>query len=257
MRPTEFDDPQFLERLRQGDSSAYRILVRRFHTSLVRFAASIIGSHAQAEEVVQDSWLAVCSGVGKFEERSSLVTWIFSIVTNRARTRISREGRLVGLGALMEGTAPHERGVPLSEFKPDGHWAEAPKLWDELNPERIVGGRQIWDHVQAVIDRLPSGQRAVILLRDMEGRDAEETCALLEISAENQRVLLHRARSRIRQEIDTLIGTAPVSSGASVHPVRDAKTGSGGNRVTRLLHVLARFLERYSNPVTVVFTSSR
>src|SRR5450631_4257029 len=158
MRATEFDDPQFLARLRQGDSTAFRVLVRRFHASLVRFAASIIGSHAQAEEVVQDSWLAVCTGVGRFEGRSSVVTWIFSIVMNRARTRVSREGRLVGLGALLEGTSPTERGVPLTDFKPDGHWAEMPRLWDELNPERIVAGRQLWDHVQMVIDRLPAGQ---------------------------------------------------------------------------------------------------
>src|ERR1700735_4315810 len=107
MRATEFDDPDFLARLRLGAAAASRALVRRFHASLVRFAASIIGSHAQAEEVVQDSWLAVHAGVGRFEGRSSLVTWIFSIVMNRARTRISREGRLVGLGALMEGTCPN------------------------------------------------------------------------------------------------------------------------------------------------------
>src|ERR1700722_13327324 len=88
MRATEFDDPRFLARLRQGESTAYRILVRRFHASLVRFAASIIGSHAQAEEVVQDAWLAVYAGVAKFEGRSSVVTWIFSIVMNRARTRV-------------------------------------------------------------------------------------------------------------------------------------------------------------------------
>ena len=232
MRATEYDDPGFLTRLRQGDSAAYRVLVRRFHASLVRFAASIIGSHAQAEEVVQDSWLAVYAGVGRFEGRSSLVTWIFSIVMNRARTRVSREGRLVGLGALMEGTNPAERGVPLTEFKPDGHWMEVPRLWDELNPERIVGGRQLWDHVQGVIDRLPAGQRAVILLRDLEGRDAEETCAVLEISAENQRVLLHRARSRIRQEIDALIGMEPVRHAAP------ARRSRGVGIVVRVLHVL-------------------
>jgi RNA polymerase sigma-70 factor (ECF subfamily) len=236
MRATEYDDPGFLARLRQGDPAAYRILVRRFHASLVRFAAAIIGSHAQAEEVVQDSWLAVYAGVGRFEGRSSLVTWIFSIVMNRARTRASREGRLVGLGALMEGTSPTGRGVPLTEFKPDGHWVEIPRLWDELSPERIVGGRQLWDHVQAVIDRLPAGQRAVILLRDMEGRDAEETCALLEISAENQRVLLHRARSRIRQEIDALVGVDPVTR---VAPTRRPREGSV---VTRALHVLANLM---------------
>lgn len=233
MRATEYDDPGFLARLRQGDTAAYRQLVRRFHASLVRFAASIIGSHAQAEEVVQDSWIAVYAGVGRFEGRASLVTWIFSIVMNRAKTRVTREGRLVGLGALMEGTNPAERGVPLTEFKPDGHWMEAPRLWDELNPERIVGGRQLWDHVQAVIDRLPAGQRAVILLRDMEGRDADETCAVLEISPENQRVLLHRARSRIRRELDALIGTEPVRRAAPALPPRNLGV------VERVCHVLS------------------
>ena len=179
------------------------------------------------------------AGVGRFEGRSSLVTWIFSIVMNRAKTRVSREGRLVGLGALMEGTSPTQRGIPLTEFKPDGHWAETPKLWDELNPERIVGGRQLWDHVQAVIEQLPPGQRAVILLRDMEGRDAEETCGLLEISAENQRVLLHRARSRIRQEIDTLVGVEP-SVRTAPGPASRAQSAGGG--VARVLHRLASFL---------------
>ena len=237
MRPTEYDDPGFLARLRQGDTAAYRQLVRRFHASLVRFAASIIGSHAQAEEVVQDSWLAVYAGVGRFEGRASLVTWIFSIVMNRARTRVGREGRLVGLGALMEGTNPAERGVPLTEFKPDGHWMEVPRLWDELDPERIVGGRQLWDHVQAVIDQLPAGQRAVILLRDMEGRDADETCAVLEISAENQRVLLHRARSRIRREIDALVGMDPVRRSA---PAVRRRHSSVVERVCHALSVLAR-----------------
>ena len=250
MRATEYDDPGFLARLRQGDPVAYRVLVRRFHGSLVRFAASIIGSQAHAEEVVQDSWLAIYAGVGRFEGRSSLVTWIFSIVMNRARTRVSREGRLVGLGALMEGTNPTERGVPLSDFKPDGHWAEVPRLWDELDPERIIAGRQLWDHVQAVIDRLPAGQRAVILLRDMEGRDAEETCAVLEISAENQRVLLHRARSRIRQEIDALTGTVPVKRAAA------ARRTQGSGIVMRALHVLASLM-RPSSPVIVVLASAR
>jgi RNA polymerase sigma-70 factor (ECF subfamily) len=270
MRATEFDDPRFLTRLRSGDADAYRALVRRFHASLVRFAASIIGSHAQAEEVVQDAWLAVFAGVDRFEGRSSLVTWMFSIVTNRARTRISREGRLVGLGALMTGTSADERGVPLSAFKPDGHWSEAPGLWDELNPERIVGGRQLWDHVQSVIDTLPGGQRAVILLRDMEGRDAEETCTLLDISAENQRVLLHRARCRIRLEIDRLVGGA-----SAVAPKRAAaaKVTRRAEGAARMLHGLAgglfdvllgmplwgltRLLARPSHPVMMVLASTR
>src|SRR5579862_6814613 len=189
MRQTEFDQPEFLASLRRGDEQAYRALIRRFHGSLVGLAASIIGSRAQAEEVVQDAWLAVFSGIGAFEGRSSVVTWLFSIVLNRARTRAAREGRLVGLPALMEGSNPGGRAVPVTDFKLDGHWIEAPRLWDELDPERIVGGRQLWDHVMEAVDRLPSGQRAVIILRDMEGCDAEEACALLDITAENQRVL--------------------------------------------------------------------
>jgi RNA polymerase sigma-70 factor (ECF subfamily) len=272
MRATEFDEPAFVERLRRGESGAYRALVRRFHASLVRFAASIIGSHAQAEEVVQDSWIAVYAGIGRFEGRSSLVTWIFSIVMNRARTRVSREGRTVGLSALMEGTPPSGRGVPLSEFKPDGHWVEVPRLWDELDPERIVGGRQLWDHVQTVIDALPAGQKAVILLRDMEGRDAEETCQVLEISAENQRVLLHRARNRIRGEIDMLIGARPaVGVATAARPARRTRGGGitdgvprwFGNRAfgppiwfRRLAHGLA-VLTRVVNPIRMAPISVR
>jgi RNA polymerase sigma-70 factor, ECF subfamily len=206
MRQTEFDEPEFLARLRRGEEQAFRSLIRRFHTSLIGVAAAIIGSRAQAEEVVQDAWLAVFAGIDRFEGRSSLATWVFSIVLNRARTRASREGRLVGLPALLDGTEPGGRAVDVLEFRPDGHWREVPRLWDELSPERIVGGRQLWDHVTEAIERLPAGQRAVIILRDIDGRDAEETCALLDISAENQRVLLHRARGRIRRTIDALIG---------------------------------------------------
>lgn len=222
MRQTEFDQPEFLARLRSGDEGAYRTLIRRFHGSLIGVAAAIIGSRAQAEEVVQDAWLAVFSGIGGFEGRSSLATWVFSIVLNRARTRATREGRLVGLPALMEGAPPGGRAVDASEFKPDGHWNEAPRLWDDISPERIVGGRQLWDHVMEAIDRLPAGQRAVIILRDMEGCEAEEACTLLGITAENQRVLLHRARGRIRHVVDTVTGAAHRSKAAQ--PVQGPRT---------------------------------
>ena len=243
MPQAEFDDPAFLARLRQGESGAYRQLIRRFHGSLVGVAASIIGSRAQAEEVVQDAWLAVFSGIGRFEGRSSVVTWLFSIVLNRARTRASREGRLVGLPALMMGTDPGERAVPLSAFKPDGHWAEIPRLWDEIDPERIVGGRQVWDHVQAVIETLPAGQRAVIILRDMESRSAEEACELLGISAENQRVLLHRARGRVRQAIDVLTGAAPQFTGvAATGPARRRRAPPSLTRLAGAFQAVCRRL---------------
>ncbi len=152
---------------------------------------------------MQDAWLAVFNGIGRFEGRSSLATWLFAIVLNRARSRAQREKRLVALPTEADHT--NERAVPLSAFKPDGHWIDAPRLWEEIDPERVVGGRQLWQIVQSEIDRLPAGQRAVIVLRDIEGQTAEEACTLLNITSENQRVLLHRARSRIRLTIDELI----------------------------------------------------
>jgi len=236
---SEFDDPAFLARLRQGDQRAYQQLIRRFHGSLVGVAAAIIGSHAQGEEVVQDAWLAVHAGIDRFEGRSSLMTWVFSIVLNRARTRASREARTVGLPDMTDGGEPGERAVPLSAFQPDGHWVEAPRLWDEVSPERIVGGRQLWDHVSQAIDRLPAAQRAVLILRDIEQCEAQEACTLLAISAENQRVLLHRARGRIRATIDSLLGAEPVGV-ARATPGRRGGRASGA--VGRYVAVLVRLL---------------
>ena len=203
MNDAEFNSPAFLALLRRGDEGATGKLIRRYHGSLVGVAGGIIGSRAQAEEVVQDAWLAVFGGVSRFEGRSTLAAWIFTIVLNRARSRARQEGRLVG---LPDGLAGGERGVPDADFHPDGHWREVPALWDQLDPERVVGGRQLWDHVQQAIEQLPAGQRAVVILRDMEGASAEAACALLSLSPENQRVLLHRARSRIRRVIDGLLG---------------------------------------------------
>ncbi len=222
MAETEFDDPAFLALLRAGDAGAYRRLIRRFHGSLVGTASAIIGSRAQAEEVVQDAWLAVFAGIGRFEGRSSLSSWLFAIVMNRARTRISRESRTVALPALDASDAA-ERAVPLDRFMPDGHWAEAPRLWDELDPERMLSGRQLWQHVQEAIEKLPPGQQAVIILRDIEGRTAEEACELLTISSENQRVLLHRARGRVRRTIELLSdGPAAAAPAAAPAPRRPA-----------------------------------
>ncbi len=250
MRQSEFDEPSFLARLRQGEPHAYRALVRRFHGSLVGVASSIIGSRAQAEEVVQDAWLAVFAGIARFEGRSSLTTWIFSIVLNRARTRATREGRLVGLPALLEGTEPGGRAVDASEFKPDGHWREVPHLWDEISPERIVGGRQLWEHVQQAIERLPAGQRAVLILRDMEGREAEEACALLGISAENQRVLLHRARGRIRQTIDRLVGAETPAAAPAPRLSRRARPQRPAvGRLAVLARLCHALLVRLADPI--------
>lgn len=217
----EFDTEEFLDLLRSGNERAYRRLIRRYHTVLVNLAQGIIGSRAQAEEVVQDSWLAVFRNVARFEGRSSLAGWLFTIVMNRARTRITSEGRTVAL----PGSEGHERAVDMSNFTADGHWSELPALWDVLDPERQVGGRQLWAHVMDIIETLPAGQKAVILLRDLEQRSAEEACELLSISAENQRVLLHRARGRIRVAIDQLVGTAPAVTRTAAAAARPARAG--------------------------------
>jgi RNA polymerase sigma-70 factor, ECF subfamily len=226
MDDSAFDSPEFLERLRRGEEAAYRRLVRRFHGVLVGVASGVIGSRAQAEEVVQDTWIAVFNNIGGFEGRSSLASWLYTIVLNRARTRIGKESRLVGLPAVLDGSQGEERAVPASAFHTDGHWIEAPRLWDELDPERVVAGRQLWDHVQEAIELLPAGQKTVIILRDMEDRTGEEICALLQITPENQRVMLHRARARIRAAIDRI--TAPAAPKAAPAPaLRGARRGHG------------------------------
>jgi RNA polymerase sigma-70 factor, ECF subfamily len=249
---SEFNDPTFLAMLRDGDQRAYQRLIRRFHGSLVGVAAAIIGSHAQGEEVVQDAWLAVHAGIGRFEGRSSLITWIFSIVLNRARTRASREARTVGLPDFSDGGEPGERAVPLSAFQPDGHWVETPHLWDEVSPERIVGGRQLWEHVQQAIERLPAAQRAVLILRDIEQCEAQEACDLLQISAENQRVLLHRARGRIRATIDSLIGAAP----ARVSPAQAGRrTARPTAPVTCCIAALLRLLAHLTRGPAIASTT--
>src|SRR5208282_830419 len=140
----------------------------------------------------QDTWLAVVGNISSFEGRSSLATWLFTIAANRARTRAKREGRMVALAPpSAEG---EERAVETQNFRADGRWIVMPRLWHDLDPEREIGGRQLRKHVEAVIEQLPPNQKAVLILRDIERGSAEEACEVLDVSAENQRVLLHRAR---------------------------------------------------------------
>lgn len=240
MDDREFDHPEFLARLRAGEEAAYRRLVRRFHAALVGVAAGIIGSRAQAEEVVQDSWLAVHGAIARFEGRSTLASWIYTIVLNRARTRIGKEGRLVGLPAVLDGSQGEERALPAGAFRDDGHWAEAPRLWDELDPERVVAGRQLWEHVQEAIEALPAGQRAVLVMRDMEGMPGEEICALLQITPENQRVMLHRARSRIRAAIDRVTSPAAARPEAPAPVPARRRVGVVSRLAAALRQVAAR-----------------
>jgi RNA polymerase sigma-70 factor (ECF subfamily) len=198
---------ELVARLRAGDEGAFEALIDRYHRSLLRLAMLYVPSYAIAEEVVQETWLGVLQGLSRFEGRSSLRTWIFRILTNRARTRGQREGRSIPFSAVWnpEGEAA-EPAVEADRFLPPehasaGHWMSHPHNWDALPEERLLG-RETRAQIQQAIDALPGSQREVITLRDVEGWSSEEVCNILNISEPNQRVLLHRARSKVRRALE-------------------------------------------------------
>jgi RNA polymerase sigma-70 factor (ECF subfamily) len=172
---------------------------------MVRLARSFVATRAAAEDVVQDTWLAVIEGLGNFEQRSSLKSWIFGILVNKARTRGVRDRRMM---VFSDFASPGETSEPIvdpARFNAAGYWTDPPLPWDELDPERVVAGQQLWAHLASAIDDLPPAQRAVIIMRDVEGHDSEETCHILGVSDVNQRVLLHRARAKLRQIVEKLV----------------------------------------------------
>jgi RNA polymerase sigma-70 factor, ECF subfamily len=193
-------DAELLGRLRAGDERAFVTLVRRHHAVMLRLAAGYVPSMAVAEEVVQDTWLGVLRGIGGFEGRSSVSTWLFRILVNRARTAGARERRSVAIGDAVP-------AVDQSRFDATGHWAAPPGSWVE-EAENRVDAAKLADRLRSAVDELPARQREVVLLRDVEGLSSEEVCGVLEISEGNQRVLLHRARSRLRQVLETEFGRA-------------------------------------------------
>ena len=197
-------DGLFLDQLRSGDAEALRALVERHHAALVGLAQTIVKNRATAEDVAQETWLAVIANISKFEGKAALSTWIIAILLNKAKTYAKREGRYTSL-AQEEDHGDDEQAVSASRFDASGHWSDPPASFDGLNPERILAGRQLWQHVQQVIDLLPAAQKAVVIMRDVEGHGSAETCRLLDLSPENQRILLHRARARIRSEIENLV----------------------------------------------------
>jgi RNA polymerase sigma-70 factor (ECF subfamily) len=160
-----------------------------------------------AEEVVQETWVAVLRGLDRFEGRSSLKTWIFRILANTAKTRAIREGRTIPMSALQDPAAVPEPAVPGERFRGSedpawpGHWATPPAAWDEA-PEKRLESLETRLRIEAAIAALPAAQRAVISLRDIEGWSADEVCNALEVSETNQRVLLHRARSKVRAALE-------------------------------------------------------
>jgi len=198
------EDMRLVDALRAGDEQVFRDLVERYNASLIRVALMYVRTRAVAEEVVQDTWIGVLRSLPRFEGRSSLRTWIFRILANQARTRARKEARSVPFSSLAGGDAPAvdpDRFLPVDHSAYPGHWATPPRSWGGL-PEEELLARETREHTLAAIDALPASQRTVISLRDVEGWSSDEVCDLLEISEGNQRVLLHRARSKVREALE-------------------------------------------------------
>jgi RNA polymerase sigma-70 factor (ECF subfamily) len=201
------DEADLVARLRVGDETAFESLVERYHGTMLAVARNYVRTRDVAEEVVQDAWVGVLNGIDRFEGRSSLKTWVLRILVNTALTRGGREARSVPFSSLApadaEGDAP---AVEPERFRPPGeafagHWNGYPGDWSTLPAERLEG-RETIAVVQAAVEELPDAQRSVIAMRDIAGCTADEVCEALGVSAGNQRVLLHRARSHVRAALE-------------------------------------------------------
>src|SRR5215210_2021444 len=197
-------DAPLLAALRAGDEEAFATLVMRYHASLKRVARAYVSTEAVAEEVVQETWLAAIAGLDRFEQRATIKTWLFHILANKAKTRGTRERRTVPFASLARADS-EEPAVSPDRFQREGdawpgHWAMPPRPWDD--PERRLASLEAREHLRAAIAALPATQQAVLTLRDVEGLEAEEVCGLLDVSAGNQRVILHRARARVRADLE-------------------------------------------------------
>jgi len=198
----EREERKLVKALRAGDEAAFRRLIEMYHAMLVRVARMYVSTQAAAEEVAADTWLAVLEGIGRFEGRSSLKTWLFRILTNKAKTRGMRESRVLPFSSLER----DEPAVEPDRFQgPDerapGHWSAPPRAFPE---ERLLAA-ETREVIARAIEQLPPTQRAVITLRDVEGWSAGEVCNALELSETNQRVLLHRARTSVRKAVEEYV----------------------------------------------------
>ncbi|GJL58882.1 MAG: RNA polymerase sigma24 factor [Nitrospirales bacterium] len=204
------DDPAeaaLVERVRCGEETAFQELVERYHSPLRRVALTFVHSEAVAEEVVQDTWMAVLKGIHRFEGRSSIKTWIFRILVNRAKTQGVRESRYVEFPE--KASDADQGGIDMVDALPvtpggerwPGNYSGIISSQTEASPERKLLNKEMVERIYAVIHTLPALQRQVILLRDVEGVESEELRRMLGVSESNQRVLLHRARTKVRQAL--------------------------------------------------------
>ena len=196
------EDALLVEGLRTGDEAAFAAVMRMYGRGMLRVAEMYVSSRAVAEDVVQEAWVGVLRGIGRFEGRSSLKTWLYRIVANTAKTRGVRESRSVPFSSLGdggdEGTVDPDRFIGSGERFP-GHWAVPPQAWA---PESRLLADEALEVVERAIEMLPPAQRAVITMRDVQGFTSEEVCNALDLTETNQRVLLHRARAKVRSALE-------------------------------------------------------
>jgi len=205
------DEVSLLESLRGGDESAFSWLVQQYHNSMMRLALLYVQDNGLAEEVAQETWVAVLKGLNRFEGRSSIKTWIFTILTNQAKTRGRREKRTVSFSELEE-ALENKPTVDPKRFKPSNsaasadHWFVNPSSWKDI-PEEAFLSQEMLHMVWDTVSTLPENQRVVITLRDMEGFSSNEVCNILGISETNHRVLLHRARAKVRSVLEDYLNS--------------------------------------------------
>ncbi len=205
-------EQSLLVRLRRGEEGAFDEVVTKHHGALIRMAMGYVGDREVAEEVVQDTWMAVIQGLSRFEGRSSLRTWIFGIMIHKAKDRGVRENRHTTFSSF-ESVDDGDETVDPSRFYQSGewvgHWAVPPQPWDEQTPEKLLASQQAVGAMQRSIDALPPTLKDVLILRDVEGIEAKEACNILKITETNLYVRLHRARERVRQAVETYLDGRP------------------------------------------------
>jgi RNA polymerase sigma-70 factor, ECF subfamily len=204
------EDVKTVAALKAGDEETFMRLVAEYGPSMLRVALLYVKTRAVAEEVVQDAWLGMLKGIDRFEGRSSLKTWVFRILTNTAKTRAEREGRSLPFSSLSpDDLETGEPSVDADRFLGDDerwarHWSSSPKRFDAL-PEGRLLSQESMEIVQRAVDSLPEAQRIVLTMRDVVGFDTDDVCDALGISEVNQRVLLHRARTRVRKALEAYV----------------------------------------------------
>jgi len=191
-------DDILVTKLLAGDETAFRYLVKSYQSIMLKVAQAIVGPSI-AEEVVQETWLSVIKALPNFQQRSSLKTWILRIVSNCAKTRLRKESRNIAVGSAEDLA---QMSIPADRFTDNGMWQAHPSVWHRETPDQILGSEQLKELIIKEINKLPPLQQSVLILREIEDMEMEEICKILEVSASNSRVLLHRARTQLWNAID-------------------------------------------------------